>query len=182
MTDEITLGEHTLPVPEQRIGYLENKVRKFFDGLSGVDLDMGDLDTGAFVAKLTREQVYSALCMVVPKLSKRMPLWEFAGFASQGAMDAGDYDEELDRSPTFPEIVRAFELAIKVNRWDIFKGAITTLKEMFGKADPKVLGQMIDLALAEGASKLSQSSAPTNGGSASTSSMTSPPTSRPPVA
>lgn len=182
MTVEIKLGDHdNIPVPEQRIGYLENKARKFITGLSGINLDAGDVDTASFLAKLSREQAYELLCLIVPKVAKRMPLYEFAGYASNDAMVAGDYDEDADRSPTFPEIVNAFETAVKVNRWDIFKSVVDTVKGLFARADPKVLGQMIDLALAEGASKVSLSSQPTNGVSVSTSSTTTPPTSIVPV-
>ena len=183
MTVEIKLGDHeNIPVPEQRIGYLENKARTFFKGLSGLDLDAGDLDAGAFIAKLSREQAYELLCIVVPKVAKRMPLYEFAGYASQEAMVTGDYDEDADKSPTFPEIVNAFETAVKVNRWDIFKSVIDTVKGMFGKADPKVLGQAMDYLLAETVSRYSLSSPPTNGESAPMSSTTSPPTTTLPVA
>lgn len=181
MTDEVTLGEHSLPVPDQRIGYLENKARRFFNGLTKLDVDPGDLSSGAFIAKLTREQAYEAMCLMVPKLAKRMPLYEFAGYQSQEAMDAGDYDDEADKSPTFPECVHAYEVFVRVNRFDVFKGAVAMVKDLFGKADPKVIGQVMNLALAEGASKLSPSSPHTNGTSASTSSTTTPPTTTVPV-
>lgn len=161
---EVTLGEHTIPCVAQRHAYLENRLGRFFESLTKLDTDglTGD-DIGNSLAKMFGEQTYEALCVFLPALSKRMPRWEFAGYASADAMLAGDYDDEADKSPTFPQIVAAFEMAVKVNRFDVFKG-------LLGKLDPTMVGQMLNVVVAEGTLKLSQNSALPNGASDSMSS------------
>ena len=44
-----------------------------------------------------------------------LPEWEWEGYASEEAWQAGEYDEELDRSPTGAEIVDLFEKSLMVN-------------------------------------------------------------------
>jgi hypothetical protein len=85
-------------------------------------------------------------------------------------MDAGDYDEEADRSPTLPEIRTAFEVASKVNAFDV-------LKHIWGVFDPSLLRGIVNEQVAEAISQTSPSSPSVNGTSASTSSGTTPPTS-----
>jgi len=43
------------------------------------------------------------------------PEWEWEGYGSEDAWKAGEYDEELDQSPTGAEIVDLFEKALMVN-------------------------------------------------------------------
>lgn len=164
MPDTVTLGEHEIPCVAQRHAYLENRLGRFFEALTKIDTDglAGD-DIGNSLAKLFGEQTYDALVVFYPALQKRMPRWEFQGYVSAEAAIAGEYDETADRSPTFPQIVAAFEAAVKVNRFDVFKG-------LLGKLDPTMVGKLLNVAAAETASKLSQSSPPPSGESVSTSS------------
>jgi hypothetical protein len=180
----VKLGEYELPVPEQRIGRMENQGKSFVDGLLAVDiqelLDRDDLG-GALLA-LGRERAYDALCMVVPALSKRMARWEFAGYSSAEAMDAGEYDEDADKSPTWPEITAAFRSAKEVNQFDFLDGLKSFVKGLYEKADPTLVGQAINVGLAEMVSRGLPNSAPLNGASVSTSSTTTAPTSLVPAA
>lgn len=161
---DVTLGEHTIACVAQRHAYLENRLGRFFESLTKIDTDglTGD-DIGNSLALLFGEQTYEALCVFLPALAKRMPKWEFAGYASADAMTAGEYDEDADKSPTFPQIVAAFEMAMKVNRFDVFKG-------LLAKLDPTLVGRMLSVAAAETTLRLSPNSAPPNGASDSTSS------------
>lgn len=161
---EVTLGEHTIPCVAQRHAYLENRLGRFFDSLTKIDTDglSGD-DVGNSLAKMFGEQTYDALCVFLPALAKRMPRYEFAGYGSADAMQAGEYDEDADKSPTFPQIVAAFEMAMKVNRFDVFKGVLA-------KLDPTMVGRMLNVAAAETTLKLSQNSPPPSGESDSMSS------------
>lgn len=172
MSDTVTLGEHeNIPCVPQRHAYLENRLGRFFEGLTKIDTDAlaGD-GIGTQIATLLGDQAYDALCVFLPALSKRMPRWEFAGYGSADAMAAGDYDEEQDKSPTFPQIVAAFEKAVEVNRFNVFTGVGGMLKGLWEKADPTLVGQWLNVVLAEVALKTSPSSPPVSGESDSMSS------------
>lgn len=95
------IGEHTLPVVPQRHAYLKHK-------LSAEDFTrIMSQDYGA--------ESYRVLSILIPELPKQIPLWEWEGYASQEAMDAGDYNEAEDKSPTTAEIIDAFEKAFFVS-------------------------------------------------------------------
>jgi hypothetical protein len=182
--DAVTLGDYEFPVPEQRIGRMTNKGARFIESLTTSDLQglMDSPDIGAGLVDLGRRRAYDALCLVVPQLSKRMAIWEFAGYASQEAMDAGDYDEAADRSPTWPQIVIAFEVAKRVNRFDFLDSIKTLVKGLYDRADPTMVGQWVNLAMAEAASRTLPSSPSMSGESASTSSTQNGLTTPSPVA
>lgn len=60
-------------------------------------------------------EAYRVLGVLIPALPDAVPEHEWEGFASREAMDADDYDEAHDTSPTPAEIIAAFEMAVKVN-------------------------------------------------------------------
>jgi hypothetical protein len=166
-TGEVTLGEHTLPVYAQRHAYLTNRLARF----------LGDLQASAEtetddVLGLVQERSYELLCVVIPALEKRIPEYEYRGYGSREAMDQGDYDEQADKSPTVPEIRNAFEVAIKVNGFDVFV-------HLKGLIDPKLVRAWLTSKLAEALSETSPSLPSANGASGSTSSGTTPPATTP---
>lgn len=111
--ETITLGRRTdIPVVAQKHAKLRNRLsRKDFEGLMS-----GDYGT----------ESYRLLCVLIPYIDPQskqnkalpegggIPLWEWEGYASQEAMEAGEYDEELDNSPDTAQIVHAFETALMV--------------------------------------------------------------------
>jgi hypothetical protein len=165
-TAEITLGDHTLPVYAQRHAYLANRLGRFIDELVQRSQD---LDANGIVGAL-QESSYELLCALVPNMEKRIPEYEYRGFSSREAMEAGDYDEQLDKSPTLPEIRAAFTIASKVNAFDV----LTHLK---GIIDPSLLRGVVNAQIAEAISQNSPSSLSENGASDLTTSGTTPPAS-----
>lgn len=129
--DEHGNAVHEIPCYPQRHAYLENRVGKFGDLLvDGLQVD-GTPSVSAVLAS-AGSRAYELLCALIPNLAKRIPEYEFRGFGSREAYEDGDYDEAKDRSPSFAQIVAAFETAIKVNRFDVF----TALKAV---VDPKAI-------------------------------------------
>ena len=159
---------HVLACHPQRHAYIENRVGKFGDLLVGAtDLEGADV---ASVVSMLGSRAYDLLCALVPNLGKHVPEWEFRGYGSREAYEAGEYVESEDRSPTFPQIVAAFETAIKVNRFDVFKA----LRHM---VDPKLLRAEMSLWLTERISNGSQSSPSPSGESPPSGFGTTDPTS-----
>lgn len=166
--EKVTLGDHEVDVYPQRHAYLTNKLASFFGELVQTDTDVDD---AAAVVKLLGDRTYDLLGVVLPQYTKRCPRWEFAGYGSQEAFDNREYDERQDKSPSFPEMVNAFETAARVNRFDVLK--------VLGKViEPKMMKAWINSKIAEAISSDSASSPATRAGSpASTSSgATSPAT------
>lgn len=163
---EITLGEHTLPCYPQRHAYLANRLGRFVETLAD---NAGEIESAGDVAGLLGDSAYDVLCALIPNLGKRMSRHEFAGYGSEAQMEAGDYDEREDHSPTFPEIVHALETAVAVNRFDVLK--------VVGRViDPKLLKAEISLKVSEMISGGLQSSPSPNGASAPSGSGTTEPT------
>jgi hypothetical protein len=118
MHEKVTLGAHEVDVYAQRHAYLTNKLAGFFQELTAADVDATN---AADVVTLLGDRTYDLLGVVLPQYTKRCPKYEFAGYGSQEAYEHGDYVEELDKSPSFPEMVNAFEVAAQVNRFDVLK-------------------------------------------------------------
>ncbi len=136
---KVTLGGHEVDVYAQRHAYLTNRLQGFFQELMVSNLDVKD---AASIINLLGDRTYDLLITVLPQYGKRCPRYEFAGYCSQEAHEAEDYDEKADQSPTFPEMVHAFEVAAEVNRFDVVK--------ILGKAfDPKLLKNWVNSQLAE---------------------------------
>jgi hypothetical protein len=109
----VTLGEHEYPCYAQRHAYLTNRLGKAMGVLSDPDL----LGASNFVATLGTG-AYDLLAVFYPKI---MPRFEFMGFPTAEAFEAGEYDEVYDHSPTVSQIRTALETALKVNGLDLVK-------------------------------------------------------------
>lgn len=168
MADQVTLGRWDVDVYAQRHAYLMNKMVKFFNELVKSNVDVNNADA---VIGMLGGRAYDLLTLAIPQYGKRCPRYEFLGYASQQALDAGEYDEEHDFSPTFPQMVNAFEVASKVNRFDV-------VKVMTNVIDPKLLktwfnSQLAAFLLTDSA----RSPVPPDGSEASMSFGTTAPTS-----
>ena len=165
MSTEITLGGVTVPCPAQRHAYLEHRLGPAISGA----IARGEGVGADGILRWLGDGVYDALIALIPALASRMPLWQFRGYGSADAYAAGEYDAELDQSPSLPEIKEAITVAMAVN-------GIDELVKL-GKAliDPRMAKAQINAVIAEAID--SSTSPSTSGASASTSSSTSPPTS-----
>jgi hypothetical protein len=114
------LGEHSYAIYAQKVGYLENRLKRWTGKLA--DAASQTQETSSIVA-LLGDHAYDVLSIFIPRI---MPEHEFRGFASADAMQAysdGDdsaYEPDKDGSPSVPEIVEAFKLVMQVNRFDLF--------------------------------------------------------------
>lgn len=108
----ITLGDGKYAVVPQRIGYLRSKLGVAFGGLADMDLRADN------ILDVLGTRAHAVLQVFIPDL---MPEWEFAGYPTKEAMEAGDYKEEYDKSPSPREIRRAFTVAAQVNEIDLLK-------------------------------------------------------------
>jgi hypothetical protein len=174
---EITLGADpstgeggvTVPVYPQRHAYLTNRLGKFLNELveSGQSLAIDNL------LDVAGAQAYALLTALIPNLSRRLPEWEFMGYPTRDAMEAGEYDPAADEgSPSVPEIRTAIKVASDVNGLDI----LMHIKGLFGLVDPTLLRSIVSEQLLDLIdSTTSPSSQSATGGSASTSSGTTAP-------
>jgi len=111
----VKLGDHVFPVVAQRH-------TRFREATLGEDLQavFAGLQGGTYA-----EPAYRLLSFLIPAITRGvshpdgtgyevepMPFWEFDGYASCEAMEAGEYDEALDRAPATDEIVNALEVAL----------------------------------------------------------------------
>lgn len=163
--EQITLGSVTVQVDAQRHAYLENVLpMKLVNAFQRED----GLDQGTILS-LGADGIYDVLCALIPALAPAFPKWQFRGYASMEAFAAGEYDPDVDlTSPTIPDILNAFEVAIRVNGIaDVsrYLGKIPGLRELVAKQVEFVL------------SDESSSSPSALGASALTSSGTTAPTS-----
>lgn len=122
---EVDLGEHTIPVYAQRWRYAVNKLGSVVGSFTQTGQDV----TAENFAVFAGDRVYEVLCALIPGLAKRMPEWEFNGYASaeaavRSAQDpaADEYNPETGREPTFEQIIGAMETAWRVNRLDVLGG------------------------------------------------------------
>lgn len=167
---KVKLGAHECTVRPQKIGYLIHRL--------GPDLqDALVADLTGEGAEVVGEKAHAILKVFVPDL---MPVWEFLGFPSKEAWEAGDYDENLDCSPEPLQVKAAFKAASDVNGGEVLKH----LKALLGMLAPELQQKataFIVAKLAEESSPLSTTSVPsptspsTSGESDSTSSGTTPP-------
>lgn len=100
-SETVTIGDHVLPVVPQRHARLRHQ-------LSPEDF------TAIMSGNYGRES-YRVLGILIPALPTMIPLYEWEGYVSEEAMDADDYDESKDKSPTTAEIIDAFETAFRVS-------------------------------------------------------------------
>jgi hypothetical protein len=134
MAPTITLGRHTIEVEPQSLPRLNRDVKALaakvpalavgFDGMT--DLNEVLAEAGSVVLGLS----YEAVCVLIPEVARRIPAYEFAGFASREAMDLEDYDDAaLDAAPTVPQIREAIRVGVDVNGLE-FLGKMGKLKGM----------------------------------------------------
>lgn len=113
--EHVQLGDHPYAIYEQRIGYLQNKLKRTFAQLVTRDVESPDDLLGAVVVNPS----YKLLRVFIG--SKLMPEWEFEGYPTKEAWEAGDYKPEYDRSPGPTQAREAIRVASRVNSLDLFK-------------------------------------------------------------
>lgn len=119
----VTLGEHEYLCVAQRHAYLTKNLGRAMGVLSDPNLLNGE----NFVATLG-SGAYDLLAVFYPAI---MPRYEFMGFPTAEALEADDYNDEYDHSPTIAQIRDALEIALKINGLDLLRH----------------LGKVIDLGL-----------------------------------
>jgi hypothetical protein len=115
VVDKVTLGEHEYHVYEQRVGYLENKLKRTFAKFVQGKIDSPD----DLLSALITDNVYKLLGVFLG--SRLMPEWEFHGYATEEAWRAGEYDEKYDKSPGPTQTKNALVVCMRVNSLDLFK-------------------------------------------------------------
>ena len=99
--ETVRICDKAIPVVPQRHARLRHR-------LNGQDLNK-------LIGREYASESYRLLSILIPALPGEIPLWQWEGYGSQEAMDAGEYVEADDRSPTTDAIAEAFEKALKVN-------------------------------------------------------------------
>lgn len=171
---KITLGAHEYTVRPQKVGYLIHHLGPDLQTALTAEFDRDN--AGEVLGAKARD----ILAVFIPDL---MPTWEFIGYASESAFEAGLYDEDADRSPEPLQIKAAFKTASTVNGGEVFAHLKAAVGPKLWEAGRTFLAAKLT---EEGGplSKISTSSPTspsTNGGSDSTSSTTDPPTPTRPV-
>jgi hypothetical protein len=130
----VQLGDHSYAVYAQRVGYLENRIGSTVSKLGTLNIE----GVEELVTSLGGS-AYGLLKVFIPRL---MPEHEFRGYPTEEAHAAREYDERYDKSPSFAQIVTAFQTAMRVNRFDLF-GSLKNL------LSPELLRAMTNKAVAE---------------------------------
>jgi hypothetical protein len=161
----VKLGDHNYEVVPQRLGYLRSKLGQVFNALTEVDQDVTGVGD---VLALLGDRVYDVLKVLIPDL---MPKWEFAGFATQEAMDANDYDERYDKSPDPRQVALALQITLALNRLDL-------IRHLTKIVDPTLARAYINRAIAESMESATTTSqnlpVPSTDGPSTTSGQTPP--------
>jgi hypothetical protein len=166
---KIKLGAREYTVRPQKVGYLIHHLGPDLQSALTADIDVEN--PGEVLGVKARD----VLAVFIPDL---MPGYEFVGFSSQEAMDAGEYDPDGDRSPEPLQVEHAFKVASDVNGGQVF----SHLKGLIGPKLWESARAFMAAKLTEEGGPLSkistssQTSPSTNGDSGSTSSTTTPPT------
>lgn len=104
----VRLGDHEVPVVPQKHARLKHGARRLgFDTVEDFFIQLVLPAGGA--------NRYELLCLAIPELERKMPRWEWDGYASKDAAKDDDYDEDKDRSPDYDQIVAAGHKVIEVN-------------------------------------------------------------------
>jgi hypothetical protein len=155
----VQLGEATYQVVPQRIGYLRSKLGVALGGLLDSEVSTDN------ILDFLGDRAHAVLAVFIPDL---MPAWEFAGYPTREAMEAGEYQEEYDRSPSPRQIRAAFAAAAAVNEIDL-------LKHLGNLIGPDLIRSYLAGMVADSMSSASESLSATSGGTPSmTSGATSP--------
>lgn len=109
---KVKLGESEYTVVAQRHGYLRSRLGNVVEELGQLNVE------GSDIMGVIGEQAYVLLSVFIPDL---MPEYEFQGYADQASYLEKHYLPEKDRSPSYDEIVGAFEVVMEVNRLDLLK-------------------------------------------------------------
>jgi hypothetical protein len=159
---KVRIGNYEYVVVPQKVGRIKRKLRAILGDLG----EEGSLEENTSFVDVLSSRGYEILKALIPDL---MPKHEFEGYRSEQAMIEDDYAEEFDHSPTFAEIVNAFEVAMKVSRYDIFKS--------LGKLiSSDLISAVVNQAAADLAIRSLPSSSATSTGTTSTTSGTTPET------
>jgi len=160
--DTVTLGNVEVPIYAQRHAYLARRIGPAVQAV----IDRGQAVTADNLLAFAGDSAYDVLAALIPNLEKRMPRWQFLGYGSQAALDADEYDDTVDVSPSLPEIREAFVVAARVN-------GIDELAKLGKVIDPRLIRAQVNSAIANSID--SPSLPATSGGSDSTTSgATSP--------
>lgn len=126
-TKVVRFGQHELQVVSQRHARLRHHSKR---------LGFGSVEEFLLALALPVDgghDRYELLCIAIPELAQKMPRFEWEGYASQEAMDADDYSEADDHSPSYDEIVAAGHAVVEVNgvgRLGKIVGLLTTIQSM----------------------------------------------------
>lgn len=162
----VTLGQHDYEVVAQPYARIFRGISKIIGDAGG--LDPTTLESPEMLAVGLEDQAHGFLKLLVPNL---MPAWEFEGYTSAAAKAAGEYDDEaVNRTPTLPQIIGAFEAAFEVNGGRRFADSV-------GKLIGPALLQEARKMLALGLSKNLRSTLARSGESGSTPPSAKRPTS-----
>lgn len=157
----VHLGTRNVPIPEQRVGRVLNRMGAIIELLAGVE-GRKDMAPAQLVMAVGGDGLYGLLELLIPKLPQALPEWEFRGYASREAWEAGEYDDDEELSPTTNELLNAIAVSLEVN-------GLYRLAEEMRKGGPPQTAEV---------SLTSATSPAANGGSpVSISSSTTPPTS-----
>lgn len=120
----VQLGQHQYEVVDQPLPYLKHELGALFETLTETDIDASN------VLDFLSGKAYELLHIFIADL---MPLWEWNGYATAHAMEAGEYDAVAARNgPTPSQIKLAITVCMKVSGLDAYK--------MLGKiVDPTLL-------------------------------------------
>lgn len=167
----ITLGDYSYSVVPQRVGRLKRHLGRAFADIQ----DLSFNDVASFVDE-SLERAHRILAVFIPDM---MPVWEFCGYGSRSAYEGSDdSDDDGDFGPTVPEIVGAFEVVMRVNRFDLLGHLKALVPEELLRA--QMASMVANNLLESGPTSNSPSSSATPGADTpSTTSGTTPPTKGP---
>lgn len=144
---EVTLGQHVLPLTPVSIPRARRGVTRAVDAFGGSFSDLGNGDVLAKLAGAGERVLYDLLCALIPGLKARMPFYEFAGFPTEAAYDADDFDEDVAETvaPSSAQVQEALAGAWEVSRIGRLISPVSTV------VDPQILRAVVTGLLEDGA-------------------------------
>jgi hypothetical protein len=158
----VHLGDSDFLIVAQRHAYLRRRLSAVIDSLTG-----SEVEGAGGIMELVGSRMYEVLAAFIPNF---MPRWKYEGFASQGAMEAGEYDEAHDASPTFEEQFNAISVALEVN-------GLNRLRALGNVVSPELIRALIAEQIANVATARSQSGSSSQSANGAPPLTTSSPTS-----
>jgi hypothetical protein len=177
---EVKLGQHVLPLVAVSIPRARRGIQRAVDagGDTFSNLGTDGKSSGEMISAIigmSEPVLYDLLCTFVPGLRSRMPLYEFAGFASAAALAADEYDEDADMAPSTADIQSTLEAVWEVSQIGRLVGPVAS------RVDPTVVREIVQGILEDGAKiAASLTTSPSSSG-ASGLTNGSAPTMAPPV-